>query len=107
MLETDKIFFKLFGSFKNYIDFFKNLHYKTNNDEFIEVKEKEITEFIEETEQKYNKKIKNIIQNKEIMKTIILEARKQTNVTLEELAKLFDVSKSTIANYGKHDKVGK
>ena len=52
-------------------------------------------------------KIKNVIQNKEIMKRIILEARKQTNVTLKELAKLFDVSKSTIANYGKHDKVGK
>lgn len=97
----------LFGSNKNYIDFFKNLHCKTNNDEFIEVKEKAITEFIEETEQKYNMKIKNIIQNKEIMKTIILEARKQTNVTLEELAKLFDMSKSTIANYGKHNKVGK
>lgn len=94
----------LFGGAKNYVDFFKNLHNRINEDGFIEVKEKEFTEFVKEIEQKNNKRIKEIIKNKEIMKKIILEARKQTNVTLKELAELFDVSKSTIANYEKFEK---
>ena len=60
---------------------------------------KYISEFLLEKEKQYNKKMIEIRSNKEILKKIIKEARKKTNVTIVELAKIFDISKSTVGNY--------
>lgn len=69
--------------------------------EFIDIKEKDILEFIQEIEKKYDKKAKDIREEKEILKHVIKEARSQTDVKIEELASLLDISKSTVWNYSK------
>ena len=50
---------------------------------------------------KYKKKIEEIRENKEILISTIKEARKQTDVTIVELAKILDVSKTTVGRYSK------
>ena len=91
----------LFGSSKDYIDLFFILHDNYNDEEFMDIKEQNIAEYIEEIEMQYNNKIREIIKDRETMKNIIIKARKQTNVTLVELANILDVSKSTVAKYDK------
>lgn len=93
----------LFGDLKNFRDQFLLIHSTNCNDEndFLDIKEKDISEFIKEIEKKYNKKITDIKYNKSQLKIIIKEARNQTDVTIEELARIIGLSKSTIANYCK------
>ena len=69
------------------------------DEEFIDIKEKDILEFIQEIEKKYNKKAKDMREEKDILKYVIKEARSQTDVKIEELASLLDISKSTVWNY--------
>lgn len=71
------------------------------DEEFIDIKEKDILEFIQEIEKKYNKKAKDMREEKDILKYVIKEARSQTDVKIEELASLLDISKSTVWNYSK------
>lgn len=71
------------------------------DEEFIDIKEKDILEFIQEIEKKYNKKAKDVREEKEILKYVIKEARSQTDVKIEELARILDISKSTVWNYSK------
>lgn len=92
----------LFGTEKNFKEEFEGLHDSNIADEkndFFDIKEKEISEAILEMERKYHKKIIDIKTDKEMLKKIIKELRKQTNVTLVELAEIFDISKSTVDNY--------
>ena len=56
---------------------------------------------IKEIEMKYKKKVKEIRENKEILISTIKEARKQTDVTIVKLAKILDVSKTTVGRYAK------
>ena len=94
----------LFGTLTNYKEFFDLIHNNAseNDNDFIDVKEKNIEDFIFQTEKKYNKSIRDIIKNKEILKKIIKEARLRTNVTIRELAEILDVSKSTVGKYSKY-----
>lgn len=93
----------LFGSAKDYKKEFYLIHNCENRDEFIfeDIKNKEIKEFIKEIEQKYNKNIKEIKEDKNILKQLVVDARNETDVTLTELANILDLSKSTIHNYCK------
>ena len=50
---------------------------------------------------KYEKTIKKLKKDKEILKNIIKVAKEETDVTLIELAKIFGVSESLIENYAK------
>lgn len=92
----------IFGTCKNFKEEFYFIHScNIIEEEFMDVKEKEILEFIKEIEMKYNKKIEEIRENKEILISTIKEARKQTDVTIVELAKILDVSKTTVGKYAK------
>lgn len=71
------------------------------DEEFIDIKEKDILEFIQEIEKKYDKRAKDVREEKEILKYVIKEARSQTDVKIEELARILDISKSTVWNYSK------
>ena len=52
-------------------------------------------------EETYDKKINEMKNEKSILKNVIKEARNQTDVTIEELAQILEVSKSTVGNYSK------
>lgn len=82
---------------------FKIIHNESNEDDgdFIDIKEKHISEFISEIEEIYNKDISEIKHEKNILKKVIKKARSETNATLEELAKILGISKSTVGNYCK------
>ena len=71
------------------------------DEKFIDIKEKDILEFIQEIEKKYDKRAKDVREEKEILKYVIKEARSQTDVKIEELARILDISKSTVWNYSK------
>lgn len=92
----------LFGAIDEYEKNFNIIHEGNEfNDDFIDIKEKEISEFIIEIEKKYNKKINQLRREKDTLSNVIKEARRQTNVTLEELAKRLGMSKSTVGKYSK------
>ena len=89
----------LFGSIKGYKEQFINIHRNGNSEEFIDIREKTLEDFIKDVEERYNNKFQEVIKNKEIMKRIVIEARNETSAGIRELAKIFNVSKSTIGNY--------
>lgn len=97
--EGIKLLFGSIDKFKNEFYWLHNINNSYNTDEFYDIKEKEIYEFISEIERKYKKKAIDIKTDKELLKKILKEARKQTNVTIVELADIFDISKSTVGNY--------
>lgn len=98
---TDESITKLFGSKKDFIEQFEWIHNNCNNDDFIDVKEKELDEFMHEVEIKYNKKLNELKDNKQLLKKIILDARKETDATIVEISEVLGVSKSTVGNYAK------
>lgn len=93
----------LFNTVENFEEQFKVIHNESNeeNEDFIDIKEKHISEFISEIEEIYNKDISEIKHEKNILKKVIKKARSETNATLEELAKILEISKSTVGNYCK------
>ena len=93
----------LFGDIKNYKQHFKIIHNNSANENFIDVNDKikNITDFIKEFEIKHNQKIEEIINNKYWLKKIIIDAREQTKITIEDLAKILNVSKSKVGRYAK------
>ena len=93
----------LFGTTKNFKEQFNFIHNTLDDDNeiFIDIKEKNISDFIYEMEETYNKKINEMKNEKSILKNVIKEARNQTDVTIEELAQILEVSKSTVGNYSK------
>lgn len=91
----------LFGNSKNFKYQVINIHnsYFNRKINFIDVKEKSIQEFINEIEKKYNKRILEIKEEKELLKDIIKQARNETDVTIRDLAAIFKVSKNTVNKY--------
>ena len=96
---SDKSLRLLFGTTKNYMNQFKFIHSTFNEENFIDIKDKSISEFTLEFENKINAKVTDIIKDKPLLTTFINEARKQTDVKIEELAQILDISKSTVGNY--------
>lgn len=93
----------LFGKTQDYkkdFDFIHNIECSEEFD-FVDIKDKEITDLIKEIEKKNNKNIKELKQDKNILKQFIQDARKEIDTTLIELADILDLSKSTIYNYYK------
>lgn len=96
----------LFGDVLKFKNQFYLIHRRFIKEEenFIEVKEikeKSIETLIEEKERLYQCRIKEIKADKKILEAFIKQARKETDVTIKELAEIVDVSKSTISNYCK------
>jgi len=93
----------LFGKTQDYKKDFDFIHSIELSEVFAfeDIKDKEITDLIKEIEKKYNKNIKELKQDKKILKQFIQEARKDTDTTIIELADILDLSKSTIYNYYK------
>ena len=93
----------LFGTSKTYINQFNQIHKVFKEESFADVdkKEKSIKDFIIEEEKRYGKKIKDIKCEKKVVKEIVKKARVQTDVTIKELATIFEIPKSTIARYCK------
>ncbi len=92
---TDKSIELLFGNTKNYKEQFVLIHSKYKEEDFIDIKE-DISTFVANTEKKYGRKISEIKDEKDILKEVIKEARKQTDITIDKLAKILNLSKSTI-----------
>lgn len=94
----------IFSELNDYQKMFYELHNidnKISDENFIDIKDKEIKEYIEYVENKYKIKSKQIKKNKKLLEKVIKIARKTTSVTVRELAEILEVSKSTINNYEK------
>ena len=92
----------LFGTNKDFIEDFKYIHKKSDqyNDEvFIDIVDKDIIEFISEYEQQNKILVAELKNNKNALKKFIKDAKNQTNVTLVELAKILNMSKSSVSIY--------
>ena len=97
---TDKSLKLLFGSSTNFVNQFFLIHNNYPDEgNFLEVKEKEIQTFIKEIEEKYHKKVFELKDNKNILIDIIKQARRETDVTIIELAEILGVSKSFVGDW--------
>ncbi len=63
------------------------------------MKKKEINEFVMEVEKYYQKKINRIKEDKKELEFVLKKARKETDETIVNLAKLFEISKSSVGKY--------
>jgi len=93
----------LFGTVEdNKEEFYKIHQSKVYEDEgFYDLKEKDILELIRDFEKQYGIPIKELKNDKQRLKEIIMLARKETDVSITELANLMGISKSLVGNYAK------
>lgn len=97
---NDKGIELLFGTTKGYEEDFIEIHKCKNYEEdIIDVKEKNIQEFIIEIDKIYD--IKTIKYNKKLLEEVIKKARKETKVKVVELAEILGVGKNTISKYSR------
>ena len=89
----------LLGSSNDYMELFNFIHTTFNENDFIDIKEKEIQEFSSEFKKKYNIEIQNLYKDKYLLQVFINDARKQTDVKINELGQILGISKSTVSNY--------
>ena len=90
---------KVLELIKKICDF--NNYEKFDDNIFIDIKDININDYIEKIKKQYNILTDEIKNNKGILKKVIKEAREQTEVSIEELAKILEISKSTVARYAK------
>ena len=93
----------LFENCNNYKKAFLEIHKPKIIEEetFFDVKELEIQDFIKKYEIKNNIRVNEIVNNNKLLGQMIKEARKETNVTIRQLAEILKMSKSKICKYGK------
>lgn len=94
----------VFNDLDTYQETFRKLHNidrESYDEDFIDIKDKEIEEYIKYVENKYKLQANQIKTNKELLEKIIKTARRTTSTTVRELAEILEVSKSTISSYAK------
>ena len=91
----------LFGLQKDYKKQLIKISSMYSDTQFIDIKEKkkEINEFVTEVEKYYQKKINRIKEDKKELEFVLKKARKETDETIVNLAKLFEISKSSVGKY--------
>lgn len=95
----------LFGNKDNFEEIFNIIHKERK--EINNVSFENIEEFIRKIEEKYRMNIKDIKDNRKVLKLVIEEARNGTDVTIMKLAKILGVSKTTVGRYSKNLKLKK
>ncbi len=94
----------IFGSKKNYIEQFNWIHNNCSEENFYDIQEEnkeEINVFLSKIEKRYGMKINEIKKERVLLKVLVKHARSKTKITIEKLAKILDISKSTIGRYCK------
>ena len=91
----------MFGLQKDYKKQLIKISSMYSDTQFIDIKEKkkEINEFVTEVEKYYQKKINRIKEDKTELEIVLKKARKETDETIVNLAKLFGISKSSVGKY--------
>lgn len=90
---------EMFDTETNFRDYFNRIHEDKNGAKYNTVEREKIYEYIKDVEKVYKINRTEIWENKWLLKTVVQEARKRTNVSIRELAEILNVSKSTINNY--------
>ena len=94
----------LFGKTESYMEQFNLIHKTFNEEDFIEVKDKDISKYIFEFQNKLDVKMNEIVNDKTLLIEFINGARMQTDVTFEELAQILHISKSKVGKLAKNAK---
>ena len=98
-LITDKSLKILFGRVISFENIFHSIHQKQSIYDMME--KEDINDFIKKVVYKYNIEINKIKKDKRILELVIKEARERTNASVNEIAKILDVSKTTFYKYWK------
>ena len=91
----------LFETNKKFKEQFLNIHNSLQEDEFYDIKDKSIKDYIKESEIEYGISLKYIKEDKKKLKQFIKNARKETDVTIQKLAEILGISKTTVGRYSK------
>ena len=88
----------LFGSSKDYMKIYKEMHKKCNIEDIADVKGElnDSFEIIKLYSKKYNKDIKEIIENKKLFKGLLLDLRNLSGLSLRQMAEIFRINKDKI-----------
>ena len=98
---TDRGIELLFGLQKDYKKQLIEISSAFCDTQFIDIKEKkkEIKEFVKEVERYYHKKVNRIKEDRKVLEIVLKKARKETDETIVNLAKIFEISKSSVGKY--------
>ena len=91
----------IFETTKITANMYDKIHKDNLEKNFLDVKEKDFTAIVKKYEEKYIIKIQEISKDRILLKSFLKEVREETNITLNELSKLLDISKSTVSKYSK------
>ena len=93
---NDKSLELLFGSNKNFESTFKMIHNTFDSDDFIDVKNMTISDFVDNFINENKVSLSDIKNNKCILNSFVKNAKKETDITFKDLAELLNVSVGTV-----------
>ena len=90
---TTKSIKLLFGSSNDYIDLFYLIHNTFDECDFIDIKDKEIQEYIFEFKKIYKVEIKDLYKDRNLLQLFFNNTRKQIDAKIIEFAQILGISK--------------
>ena len=93
---NDKSIELLFGNNSNYISCFENIHVNFNSKDFLEIRDTDIKDFTNAYLSRNCISFNDIKNNKVELKIFIKEAKKETNITLTDLATFLGLSRNIV-----------
>lgn len=86
----------LFGCTENFENVFNMVHNNLSNDDFIDVENMTITEFVNIFLKENNVSLSELCNNNDKLTQFIKQAKKETNATLKDISELLDISEAKI-----------
>ena len=86
----------IFGNVSNFNNLFEAIHKNFNCDDFLELKDMDITDFTDKFLSENNISFDNIRNNKFILKKFVKEAKRETNISQTELANFLGLSRNIV-----------
>ena len=96
---TDKSIELLFGTSKDFLRTFENIHKTYLSDDFLDVKDLTLGNFTEQFLTDNNCTITNLLNNVKSLKAYVKQAKKETDCTLLDISNLLKIPQSTVGYY--------
>lgn len=95
---TQKSIELVFGSSKNYMEQFKEIHKKEDVEDIMDIIDeiKESKKIIEIYEKECNKKLEEIIKDEKLFCELLLQLRHYSGLSLREMSKIFNIGKDKL-----------
>ena len=89
----------LFGTSKNYINIFQEVHQTFTSEDFLDVKEVSLEDFTRDFTSENNTTIKELVNDKHMLSNNIKKAKREADCALVDISNLLNISQNKVGYY--------